>query len=181
MIIQKENNLKCINILFQILLIFSSVNRSDAAVESIDFMPLDTAGIYLGELSLLQFILLMLGSLKIALLYAMGALPFEFDLGELFEKLFSDGDDDDDDDDEDDDYDYDYDDNEVDYDYNNEDNEGNQSVNRIGNYKKNRNMYKRKNKRRKSENKRKRKYSKRKNRSRRFVSIIIIIIIISNN
>ena len=177
MIIQKENNLKCINILFQILLIFSSVNRSDAAVESIDFMPLDTAGIYLGELSLLQFILLMLGSLKIALLYAMGALPFEFDLGELFEKLFSDGDDDEDDDD----YDYDYDDNEVDYDYNNEDNEGNQSVNRIGNYKKNRNMYKRKNKRRKSENKRKRKYSKRKNRSRRFVSIIIIIIIISNN
>ena len=86
---------------FILCLLLSRTIPTEGAVESIDFTPSDTSGINLGELSVLQFVLFMLGALQLSVLYAVGALPFEFDLGAVVDKITGDYIEEDDESDED--------------------------------------------------------------------------------
>lgn len=51
------------------------------AIEEIEITPTNTNGFEIGELSTLQFVVMMLIFLKLITLYSIGVLPFEVDLG----------------------------------------------------------------------------------------------------
>ena len=72
-------------ILFFIILI-GIIKPIECTVEEIEATPTNTNGIELGELSLIQFILLIFVFLKLTVLYSMGVLPLEIDLGGMLDE-----------------------------------------------------------------------------------------------
>lgn len=58
-------------------------------IEEVEVTPSNTNGVELGELSFMQFLLLLLIFLKFVTLYSVGVLPVEIDLGGLFEESTS--------------------------------------------------------------------------------------------
>ena len=60
------------------------IQQSYALIEEVEATPTNTNAIELGELSLPQFIWLTIVFLKFVLLYAVGVIPLEIDLGGTF-------------------------------------------------------------------------------------------------
>lgn len=62
-----------------------NVHTSTGAVEEVQVTPSNTSGFQVGELSVYQYLILIMTFLKIVIMYAMGILPIEVDLGGLLE------------------------------------------------------------------------------------------------
>ena len=70
-----------IKIFLFLFYVFCVIKKCSALIEEIEATPTNSNGMEIGELSTLQFVILMLLFLKMTLLYAMGVLPLEIDLG----------------------------------------------------------------------------------------------------
>lgn len=60
------------------------IKEAEALTEEIEATPTNTNGFEIGELSMPQYVLMMLIFLKLVLLYAVGVLPLEIDLGSVW-------------------------------------------------------------------------------------------------
>ena len=67
------------------LLAYVLLKEAEALTEEIEATPTNTNGFEIGELSMPQYMLMMLIFLKLVLLYAVGVLPLEIDLGGLWD------------------------------------------------------------------------------------------------
>ena len=67
--------------LITILVAILYVRETTAIAEDIEATPTNTLGLEIGELSFLQYIIMMLTFLQLVFLYSVGILPLELDLG----------------------------------------------------------------------------------------------------
>ena len=85
-----NNYTKSYQLYFFVIFVFILINKveyGDCSIEEIEATPTNTNGIELGELSLSQLVLVMLVFLKLTLLYSVGVLPLEIDLGGMLDPL----------------------------------------------------------------------------------------------
>lgn len=76
-----------LSLILLLVLFCSYILHTNALTEEIEATPTNTNGIEIGELSMPQYMMLMLIFLKFVLLYAVGVLPLEIDLGGVWDPL----------------------------------------------------------------------------------------------